>query len=293
MSGDSAAREIVAQTDRGLPPPVPAPVIREIPWVHLYERTDPNHRFATSSLPGHLIQCMVRGSVRQRVSGQEYVLRSGDLIWYYQDELHEGHVEQVPWSYYSINFIAPDLSPPPFNRRVWRVGPDVVKLFAAVNDAWCNTTLPPIRKAMRVQGQLLLLLSSLTSGDAETFHTDQAARLWWEVERLVREDPSRLMDLSRLEELTRCSASTIARACRTALGVSPIKRIKQIRMGYAQGLVHFSTTSISEIAERVGYGRIHEFSRDYRKTFGMSPTQDRAKIRPGVNDAGKAGVIVG
>jgi AraC-like DNA-binding protein len=182
---------------------------------------------------------------------------------------------------YSINFIAPNLRPPPFNRRVWRVAPDVVKLFAAVHDAWCNTTLPPIRKAMRGQGQLLLLLSSLTSGEAEMFHTDQSARLWWEVERLVREDPSRLMDLSRIEALTDCSASTIARSCRTALGVSPIKRIKQIRMGYAQGLVHFSTTSISEMAERVGYRRIHEFSRDYRKMFGMSPTQDRAQIRPG------------
>jgi AraC-like DNA-binding protein len=269
----------VAQTDRGLPAPIPPPVIREVPWVNLYERTDPAHRFATSSLPGHLIQCMVRGSVRQRVSGQEYVLRSGDLIWYYQDELHEGQVQQVPWSYYSINFIAPELSPPPFNRRVWRVGSDVMKLFAAVHDAWHDSTLPPLRKAMRVQGQLLLLLSSLKSGEAETFHADPAARLWWEVERLVREDPSRPMDLPRVAELTASSASTVARACHTALGVSPIRRIKQIRMGYAQGLVHFSATSISEIARRVGYGRIHEFSRDYRKTFGLSPTQDRAQVQ--------------
>jgi AraC-like DNA-binding protein len=270
-----------ARTGRGLPPPIPPPLVREIPWVNLYERTDPAHRFATSSLPGHLIQCMLHGSVRQRVSGQEYLLRSGDLIWYYQDELHEGQVVEVPWSYYSINFIAPELSPPPFNRRVWRVGKDVVKRFAAVHEAWLDASLPPLRKAMRVQGQLLLLLSSLTTAEAEAFQADPSAQLWWDVERRVRAEPSRIMDLSRIEELTGRSASTIARACRAALGISPIRRIKQIRMGYAQGLVHFSNASVSEIAERVGYSRIHEFSRDYRKTFGVSPTQDRSQIRPG------------
>lgn len=57
-----------------------------------------------------------------------------------------------------------------------------------------------------------------------------------------------------------------------AVGISPVRRIKQLRMEMARGLLTYSRASISEIATQVGYERVNEFSRDIRKAFGMSPS---------------------
>ena len=56
-----------------------------------------------------------------------------------------------------------------------------------------------------------------------------------------------------------------------------MKRMKQVRLIFAESLVHGSPLRIGEIAERVGYTRVHEFSRDYHRQFGRPPKQDSGK----------------
>ena len=60
-----------------------------------------------------------------------------------------------------------------------------------------------------------------------------------------------------------------------SVGVSPLRRLNQLRLSMAHGLVILSNLSISEIADRVGYPRVHELSRDYHKHFGATPTEHR------------------
>jgi transcriptional regulator GlxA family with amidase domain len=54
-----------------------------------------------------------------------------------------------------------------------------------------------------------------------------------------------------------------------------MKRLKQIRLSLARGLVQHSDLNMTEISQRVGYARVHEFSRDYRKAHGRPPTAER------------------
>jgi transcriptional regulator GlxA family with amidase domain len=54
-----------------------------------------------------------------------------------------------------------------------------------------------------------------------------------------------------------------------------MKRVKELRMSYARGLVLYSQMSMTEIALRVGYGRVQELSRDYHRRFGRTPREDR------------------
>jgi transcriptional regulator GlxA family with amidase domain len=81
--------------------------------------------------------------------------------------------------------------------------------------------------------------------------------------------------MTMLENIGRRSKERIVRACRLAVGTLPLKRIKHVRLSYARGLVEFSNLSMSEIACRIGYCRVQEFSRDFRKQFGMTPTEAR------------------
>src|SRR5436309_1540356 len=70
-------------------------------------------KFTGTSLPGHLIHLVVNGRVWQEQSGREYELRAGHTVWYHEDELVRGRVIEGPWKFYTCNFIAPALSPPP------------------------------------------------------------------------------------------------------------------------------------------------------------------------------------
>lgn len=56
---------------------------------------------------------------------------------------------------------------------------------------------------------------------------------------------------------------------------SPIQYLKRCRLLKAQAMLSRRSCSVSQIASEVGYTSISQFSRDYRKAFGYSPTQEQ------------------
>jgi AraC-like DNA-binding protein len=256
-------------------PPVGQSVVRSIELVDCYERP-PGMRFNASSLPGHLVQLMRTGVAAHEVGGRQYILTPGDLIWYHEDERVVGEVLEGPWSFYTVNFVAPTLPPPPFERRVRRPHPAVREHFDALLAAWRDFDRDPVVREMRVQSRLLALLADVEDAMELPFRIDDSARLWWEIESELRRDLAQQVTLHRMVEVSGRSAATIARACHEAVGLPPLKRIKQVKMSLARGLVRHSELRMGDIAGRVGYSRVHEFSRDYRRHFGTTPTEDRA-----------------
>ena len=106
------------------------------------------------------------------------------------------------------------------------------------------------------------------------------AALWWKLESQLRQDLAQPVTLDQLCQRSGKSPASISRACAAAVGLSPMKRWKQVRLGVARGLVQRTDLMFKEIASRVGYPRIHEFSRDYKHAFSITPTQDRAANQP-------------
>ena len=257
-------------------PSVGASAVQAVLYADVLERRQKGYEFVSSSLPGHLIQAVIEGHTRHDANGRLYELGPRSLIWYHEDELVRGRVIEAPWRFFTVNFIAPALSPPPFEARVRGVGAAVMKRLEALVLAWRNTSVAPAERELRVHARLSELLADLTTPASRPYRMDPVARLWWDLETLIRRDLRRPVSLGLMENLTGKSQATIARACCCAVGVPPMKRIKQIRMSLARGLVQRSSLTISEIADRVGYARIHEFSRDFRKHFTLAPREDRA-----------------
>ena len=259
------------------PRPVGPSPIEAVLLIDRLERP-PGHRVATSSLPGHLIQLTLRGRTRHEANGRRYVLRAGDLIWYHEDETVRVAVEEA-YAFYTLNFIAPRLAPPPFERRVRHVGAPVRRAFTELLRVWRDSDAPPASRDLSVHSRLTELLHQITRADGENtaapITDDPLAQLWWRLETLLRRDLSQPITLDGMADLIGRSPATIARSCRVAVGSSPMKRIKHVRMSMARGWVQRSDQTISQIAEQVGFPRVHEFSRDYRKHFGKPPTQDR------------------
>ena len=143
--------------------------------------------------------------------------------------------------------------------------------------AWRDTGAPPTARHLRVHALLGEILLELLPESVQAFRTDLLTQLWWDLEAKIRADLSLPISMSLLERMARRSQRTIIRACRLAVGKSPMRRVKEIRLSYARGLVQLSELSMSEIACRIGYGRVQEFSRDYHRQFHTTPTEDRSQ----------------
>lgn len=258
-------------------PTIGASPIQGVLYAAILEPRKKGESFEATSLPGHLLHLVISGRVHQECNGRGYTLKPGSVMWYHEDELVRGRVLESPWRFYTVNFIAPALPPPGFETRLFDNRACLRPFFKSLHDAWNDPRLPSAIREFKVHATLLQILTGLTTLSRQAVRMDPRARLWWELETQLRRDLAQPVDLKMMSRVTKRSQATIARSCFHAVGMPPLRRIKQIRMSLARGLVKHSGATITEVAERVGYPRVHEFSRDYRKHFKIPPTSDRAR----------------
>ncbi|WP_167859163.1 helix-turn-helix transcriptional regulator [Paenibacillus cymbidii] len=55
--------------------------------------------------------------------------------------------------------------------------------------------------------------------------------------------------------------------------------VRQVRAEQAKVIIREETSSMTEIAERLGYSSVHYFSRDFKKITGMPPTDYAISIQ--------------
>jgi AraC-like DNA-binding protein len=251
----------------------PSP-IQSVLLVTRFDRREKALRFDAHSLPGHLIQLVTAGKVYQECNGRGYILRPGCALWYHEDETVRGTVIESPWIYYSVNFIAPSLPPPEFESRLLLARPVVHDQFKRLFQIWNDSRLPPTTRTLRVHAALSEMIANLTTPSQQRMRMDPRAQLWWRLETELRRRLDQPIHMKQMEEIAGHPRAVIAASCQHAVGMPPMKRIKQVRMSLARSLVRGSDLTITEIAGRVGYARIHEFSRDYHKHFSTSPKHD-------------------
>ncbi|GHE22418.1 GlxA family transcriptional regulator [Halomonas urumqiensis] len=73
------------------------------------------------------------------------------------------------------------------------------------------------------------------------------------------------------------SRRNLERRFRETLGVSPQKFARDLRLHYGQWLLHYTGSSVTEIAELCGFADAAHFSRHFRSAFGVSPSAMRKR----------------
>ena len=71
-------------------------------------------------------------------------------------------------------------------------------------------------------------------------------------------------------------ASTFHQAFKEVTATSPVQYLKQIRLHRARMLLTVEGVTAQEAAQRVGYASPTQFSREYRRMFGVTPATDRS-----------------
>ncbi|MDM4015177.1 AraC family transcriptional regulator [Roseiconus lacunae] len=250
-------------------------IITEVTLVDKIERSRTGE-FRSQSLPDHLLHVCISGEVDQVAAGVAQRFGAGQAIWYHENEPIRGRVIVAPWIFYTVNFRAPALPPPPLTRRVSRVTNETIDRMRRLHEAWLTTNLSPVRRHLQVHSVLCDVISDLLAEEEQHHRIDRPTQLWWEIESRLRSRLDEPIDLKLLGELSGTSQRSVARACHLATGMSPMKRVKQMRLNYARGLTQLSKMSMTHIALQIGYSRVQEFSRDYRAAFGCTPSQDRS-----------------
>ncbi|MBA4386560.1 MAG: hypothetical protein C0404_01185 [Verrucomicrobia bacterium] len=246
-----------------------------ISGVWRFSREPAGHRQARS-LPGHLLHLVLKGSYRLRTNGREYRIRPHDVIYYHETESVDwlGNDEEVV--FYSVGFLAPQLDPLPPARRVF---PSNMAIRRAFEDLYAASLKDRgVKRSLELHCALLRIVVEIDwGGQTVVGEAGGRAELWWRIERLVRERHMFRPSLEELSALTRRSRASVVRACRAATGTSPMRRLRAERMAEARGLLLSSSLNITQVADYLGYGRVHEFSRDFASFFGHPPTA----VRPG------------
>lgn len=256
--------------------PVEGTLIDRIVLVDRITRRRENMQHATSTLPGHLIQLTLEGAASYQSEGRVFDMEPGLVVWFHQDEEVRVRVTRTPWTFLTVNFIAPHLPPPSFDQGIRMASAETRRLFENLLQDWRDLSARPLIRHIRVNARLHDLIADVLPAESAPFYLDPMALIWWKLETKLRDCLQEPIDLSLLCRTSGRSARTLYRACHRATGMAPLKRIKKIRMNMARGLILHSMLSISEVAYRVGYDRVQELCRDYRQHFKLTPSQDRS-----------------
>lgn len=100
--------------------------------------------------------------------------------------------------------------------------------------------------------------------------------------RWIRKEYARTFRVEQVAEMCGMSPSAFHRNFLAATGMSPIQFQKQLRLQQARLLVAARPRHIAGIGYEVGYDSAAQFSREYRRQFGVPPTRDAAALDPGL-----------
>ena len=98
--------------------------------------------------------------------------------------------------------------------------------------------------------------------------------------RWIRDNYARPFQVSEVARQAGMSVSAFHRNFQAVTAMTPIQFQKQIRLQEARLLLATNRGDVTGIGYRVGYESPSQFSREYRRQFGVPPSQDAALAAP-------------
>ena len=99
----------------------------------------------------------------------------------------------------------------------------------------------------------------------------------WEIRRVIDMNYPAPINLSLLSSIWAYSPSYIDRSFRKMFGMSINQYLIQTRLKAAQSLLWSTNWKVRDISESVGYNDYFNFAKQFRKQFGMTPTEYRTQ----------------
>ncbi|RJG00885.1 helix-turn-helix domain-containing protein [Noviherbaspirillum sedimenti] len=95
----------------------------------------------------------------------------------------------------------------------------------------------------------------------------------------IRSNYKSVFAVDELAEQLNMSVTSFHRKFKAAIGMGPLQCQKQLRLVEARRLMLDEDFNVTDVALEVGYESLSQFSREYRKMFGLPPQKDIRSIR--------------
>ncbi|GAA1658130.1 AraC family transcriptional regulator [Fodinicola feengrottensis] len=123
-----------------------------------------------------------------------------------------------------------------------------------------------------ITGEQGAMVRQIGLADSRLSHVSRAIR--W-----IREHHAEVIRIDELARLSTMSVSALHRHFRAVTAMTPIQYQKRIRLQEARLLLMSSPLDVASVGLSVGYDSASQFSREYRRQFGVPPGQDPARLR--------------
>lgn len=235
----------------------------------------------------YVIHIIRRGKGRLLKNGMTYEVQAGQafLIYPGEETVYQADVED-PWSYMWVGFhglmaeeMMEKIGFSPLEPVIWCQDPEQVirtmeKLLACSELSFVDDL-----KRTGYLYQLLALLTENGSGKADTISKidDAESRYVKEAVNLLINSGNPQVKVSDVAKTIGISRGYLTRIFTEKTGTSPQEFQRRYRMERAGDLLRYTHSSVTAIAEELGYTDVLSFSKSFRKHFGMSPTSFRAQ----------------
>jgi AraC-like DNA-binding protein len=97
--------------------------------------------------------------------------------------------------------------------------------------------------------------------------------------QMMRDDVRGELSLAEFAQSVNLSVWRLCHIFKSDVGMPPIRYLRQLRMERAKQLLESSFLSVKEIAFQVGLNDESHFVRDFKSTYGYSPSLYRSQFR--------------
>lgn len=231
-------------------------------------------------LQQHLLYMIAEGSCAADLDGQRSVISAGQYCWVNPEVpfcLDVRSLDDLPTAYRfrfslerrGVSYLLP------WKHRVGRSSPEFLEWARALV---AEAERPGPYAMARIKSfAALLSVHAFEEGHLE--ESNEPSKLPRQVcdklVRIVTEHPERRFSPAELAAECGFSHDYFSRLFRNTFDTSPKQWLVKQRLRAAAGLLAESDSRISEVAERLGYGDLYLFSRQFRAEFGVSATEWR------------------
>ncbi len=280
-------------------------IIKKLYTVHYYEYSN-EYRFTGERHNFWEFVYVDKGEVTVVADDKKYILNQGSSIFHKPNEWHNIFANGVIAPNIAIITFESDSDAMKFfENKIIFVGQEQKKLISKIVTEYTNGFSSPLndpytnrlirhKEPVFASEQMLkihlceLLISFIRSNSINSQKTmlniNQDNSIMNLLLNYMNENISKKIKLQELIRYSGTNRTTIENIFRENFGVGAIDYFIMLKIEYAKKHLRENNYNITQISEILGYSSIHYFSRQFKKTTGMTPTEYILSIKAMMRD---------